>query len=446
MAENGLVKQHNARTLLSFAAPTIIMTVFMSLYTMIDGIFVANFVSANALAGLNLVIPGLSLLVSLSVLISSGGSVVVSRKIGEGHIVEARQDFSCIVLLTILSGLFVTGLALAFADPILRELLGVTDALYPFARDYYRSLLVFTIPCLLQVQFQYFFVTAGVPALGLICVVAGGISNIILDYIFILRLHWGIRGAAFATGIGYSIPAAVGLIWFFSRRKGMLHFVVPRFHPRAIKESLVNGLANMIVSLAGATVTWLYNRIMILYLGEIGVSAATIVLYARFMFNSVPSGYASGVAPVISYNYGRRNFAAVKQLFSISIKVVLTGSLLIFFSSALLRDQVVSMFAPEGSQLAVLARRGILLFSVSYLFGGVNIFAVTLFSALNNGKRSAYLAFLNVFIFLTGAMLLLPKLGLHADGVWLSVPAAELLSLLVSWKYIARDVCKGVSM
>ena len=184
---NGLTQKHNAKSLLVFALPTIVMMVFMSLYTMVDGIFVSNFVSPEALAGLNIVIPALSILVSISVMISAGGSVVISRKLGEGKEKEAREDLSFLVLLTVVFGAVVMVLGIIFAEPIL-YLLGATDELYDVAFDYYSVLILFTIPCLLQVQFQYFFVTAGAPNLGLGCVVAGGVSNVILDYVFIIPM------------------------------------------------------------------------------------------------------------------------------------------------------------------------------------------------------------------------------------------------------------------
>ena len=428
---NGLTRQHNAKSLLVFAMPTIIMMVFMSLYTMVDGIFVANFVSADALAGLNLVIPALSVLCSITVLISTGGSVVISRKLGEGKDQEAKEDLSLIILLTVLFGALITVLGLIFADPVLR-LLGTTDSLYEVAYDYYSTLILFAIPCMLQVQFQYFFVTAGAPNLGLWCVVAGGVSNVILDYLFIVVFGMDIRGAACATGCGYSIPALVGLIFFFTNKKGMLHLTRPRFRMSTLKESVINGIGSMIINMAGAVVTWLYNRVIVLYLHEIGIAAATIVLYARFMFNSVLSGYCSGVAPVISFNYGSKDFEQVKVLFRTSLKAVLAGSALVCLASVFLRDVIVSLFASGEPELAELARRGIFLFAFSYLFNGVNTFSATLFASLNNGKISAFMACMNTFVFLVGAMFLLPNLGLGADGVWLAVPVAEALSLALS--------------
>ena len=428
---NGLTKQHNAKSLLVFAMPTIIMMIFMSLYTMVDGIFVANFVSADALAGLNLVIPALNVLASLAVLISTGGSVVISRKLGEGKDQEARENFSFLVFLTILFGAVVTVLGMLFANPLLR-LLGTTDILYPVAYDYYSMLVLFTIPCLLQVQFQYFFVTAGAPSLGLVCVVAGGISNVILDYVFIVLLGMDIRGAALATGIGYSVPAVVGLTWFSINRSGMLRFTVPRIHLGTLGECVVNGFGSMIINVAGGVVTWLFNRTIAIYLYEIGISAATIVLYARFMLNSVLSGYSSGVAPVISFNYGRKDSEQVRFLFRTSLKAVLAGSALVCLASVFLRDAIVALFASSEPELAELARRGIFLFAFSYLFSGVNTFAASLFSALNSGKTSAFMACMNTFVFLVGAMLLLPRSGLGADGVWLAVPVAEMLSLILT--------------
>ena len=428
---NGLTKQHTAKSLLVFALPTIVMMVFMSLYTMVDGIFVANFVSADALAGLNLVIPALNILASAAVLVSTGGSVVISRKLGECRDREAMEDFSGIVFLTIAFGAAITVLGLLFADPVLR-LLGTTDLLYGVAYDYYSMLVLFAVPCLLQVQFQYFFVTAGAPGLGLGCVVAGGISNVLLDYVFIIPMDMGIRGAALATGIGYSIPAVVGLIWFTVNKNGMLRFTRPRLRLSTLKNAVINGFGSMIINIAGGVVTWLFNRTIAVYLHEIGISAATIVLYARFMLNSVLSGYSSGVAPVISFNYGRKDYTQVRFLFRTSVKAVLAGSAIVCLASVFLRDAIVALFASGEPELAELARRGIFLFAFSYLFSGVNTFAATLFSALNSGKTSAFMACMNTFVFLTGSMFLLPKLGLGADGVWLAAPMAEMLSLMLT--------------
>ena len=428
---NGLTARHTTKSLLVFAMPTIVMMVFMSLYTMVDGIFVANFVSADALAGLNLVIPALNILASLAVLISTGGSAVISRKLGEGKDREAQENFSFLVFLTILFGAAVMVLGILFAKPVL-QLLGTTDILYPVAYDYYSVLILFTIPCLLQVQFQYFFVTAGSPSLGLGCVVAGGISNVILDYVFIVPMDMGIAGAALATGIGYSVPAVVGLLWFTLNRNSMLRFTVPRIRLQTLGECVVNGFGSMIINVAGGVVTWLFNRTIVIYLHEIGISAATIVLYARFMLNSVLSGYSSGVAPVISFNYGRKDSEQVRFLFRTSLKAVLFGSAMVCLASVLLRDAIVALFASGEPELAALARHGIILFAISYLFSGVNTFAATLFSALSSGKTSAFMACMNTFVFLVAAMFLLPRLGLGADGVWLAVPAAELLSLVLT--------------
>lgn len=428
---NGLTKQHTAKSLLVFALPTIVMMVFMSMYIMIDGIFVANFVSPDALAGLNLVVPFTNILASAAVLVGAGGSVVISRKLGSGQDKEAKEEFSAIVLITVLFGAVVSVLGFIFADPVL-ELLGTPESLYQVAYDYYSVLVLFAIPTLLQVQFQYFFVAAGAPTLGMVCIIAGGVTHIILDYVFIILFGMDISGAALATGIGYSVPSVVGLSWFAINRKGILSFTTPRIHLDTLRECAINGSGSTIINIAGGIVTLLFNRNIVVYLHEIGISAASIVLYARFMLNSVISGYSSGVAPVISFNYGRKDQTQVKFLFLTSLKVVLAGSVLVFLSSLLLRDGIVSLFASGEPELAQLARHGIFLFAFSYLFSGINTFAASLFSALNSGKTSALMACTNTFVFLVAAMTLLPKLGLGADGVWLATPVAEFLSLCLT--------------
>ena len=428
---NSLAQQHTAKSLLLFALPTIVMMIFMSMYIMIDGIFVANFVSPEALAGLNLVVPFTNILASAAVLVGAGGSVVISRKLGGGQEKEAKEEFSAIVLITVLFGAVVSVLGFIFSDPILK-LLGTPESLYQVAYDYYSVLVLFAIPTLLQVQFQYFFVAAGAPTLGMICVIAGGVTHIILDYVFIILFGMDIGGAALATGIGYSVPSVVGLSWFAFNRKGILNFTTPRIRLNTLRECAINGSGNTIINIAGGVVTLLFNRNIVVYLHEIGISAAGIILYARFMLNSVISGYSSGVAPVISFNFGRKDHTQVKFLFRTSLKVVFAGSVLVFAASLLLRDGIVSLFASGEPELAALARHGIFLFAFSYLFSGFNTFAASLFSALNSGKTSAFMACMNTFVFLVAAMFLLPRLGLGADGVWLAVPCAELLSLCLT--------------
>ena len=428
---NGLTKQHTAKSLIVFALPTIVMMVFMSMYIMVDGIFVANFVSPDALAGLNLVVPFTNILASAAVLVGAGGSVVISRKLGQGNDKEAKAEFSAIVLLTVLFGAVVTVLGVIFADPVL-NLLGTPESLYQVAYDYYSVLILFAIPTLLQVQFQYFFVTAGAPTLGMVCVIAGGVTHIILDYVFIILFGMDIRGAALATGIGYSVPSVVGLTWFALNRKGILNFIVPRLHLITLRECAINGFGNMIINVAGGVVTLLFNRTIVVYLHEIGISAASIVLYARFMLNSVLSGYSSGVAPVISFNYGRKDQEQVRFLFRTSLKAVLVGSALVYLASLLLGDSIVSLFASGEPELTMLAEHGIFLFAFSYLFSGINTFATSLFSALNKGMTSALMACTNTFVFLVAAMNILPRLGLGADGVWLAAPCAEFLSLCLT--------------
>lgn len=427
----GLAAQHTGKTLFRFAFPTMVMMAFMALYTMFAGFFVANYISADALAGLNIVIPGAGILASIAVWLGAGSSVVISRKLGMGRQQEARGDTTMVILLTIVLGLGVTLAAQYFAEPILR-FLGSTERLHPYALSYYRMSFYFAIPCLLQVLFQFLFVASGKPKLGLFCVSAGGISELILDYVLIVKHGMGVSGAALATGIGYSIPAVVGLVWFLFGTRNPLRLTVPKFRPRMLLNSLTDGAANMIINLSGSVVTWLFNLTILRYLGEIGIAAATIVLYARFLFNSVLTGYASGVAPVISFHHGKGDTQQVKALFRISIRAILLASLGTMILCAILCKPIARLFAAGDPALTHLACLGILLFSLNYLFNGLNTFTNTLFSALGNGKVSALMAFLYTFVFLVAAIQLLPRLGLGVAGIWLAIPAAELCSAVLS--------------
>ena len=427
----GLTTQHTGKTLFLFALPTMVMMAFMALYTMFAGFFVANYISADALAGLNIVIPGAGILASLAVWFGAGSSVVISRKLGKGRQQEAREDTTVIILLTIALGVIITVVTQLFAEPILR-FLGSTPRLRPYSLAYYRMTFYFTIPCLLQVLFQYLFVASGNPKLGLLCVVSGGISELILDYFLIVRWNLGVSGAALATGIGYTIPAVVGILWFLFGKTTPLRMTIPRCRLKMLLDSLTDGAANMIINLSGSVVTWLFNLTILRYLGELGIAAATIVLYARFLFNSVLTGYASGVAPVISFHHGKGDSQQVKNLFGISIKAILLESLGVMILCSFLCKPIAQLFAAGDQELLQLAQIGILLFSLNYLFNGLNTFTNTLFSALGNGKLSAIMAFLYTFVFLVAAITLLPQLGLGVSGIWLAIPAAELCNACLS--------------
>lgn len=435
--QNKLAQDFTLPRLLRFTAPSAVMLVFMALYQMVDGIFVSNFVGENALSALNVAYPIPSVLVAISVMFSSGGSALVARTMGEGKAKQAKQDFSLIVITGLLIGVIFAFVGLLFLPSLVRAL-GATDLLYEDCYNYLFPLVISAPAAILQMQFQGFLVTAGKPHLSLWLTVIGGGINLLLDYLFIVQLGMGVTGAALGTAAGYLVPAIIGLCYFSFARKGSLCLVRPKFRPAALGEACFNGSSEMVTNLAVAITTLMFNKIMLAYQGENGVAAITIVLYAQFLLTAVFIGFSSGVAPLFSYNHGNQNHVQIKKLFRSSLWLIGVFSVLMFVIAFVFAVPIIAVFTRPTSPVFALTVRGFHLFAFSYLITGFNIFASSLFTAFSNGKASAFLSFLRTFLFLTVSLVLLPRL-LGADGIWLSVPLAELLSLIVAiWLVIAN--------
>ena len=428
--ENKLAQNFTITSLLKFTAPTCIMLVFMSLYQMTDAVFVSNFVGENALSALNIVFPIPSIIIALSIMLATGGSAIIAKNMGEGKAQKAKQNFSMIVFVGFLLGIVIMIAGVIWIKPIIK-VLGATPILYAYSYDYLFILLLACPLTVLQMLFQTFFVTAGKPHLGLVSTILGGVSNIVLDYLFIVVFHMGVAGAAIATSIGYTLPAIIGLVYFFLNKKGTLYFVKPVFDRIVLLKTCTNGSSEMVTNLAIAIVTLLFNKIMLRFLGENGVAAITIVLYAQFLLTSIFMGFSNGVAPVFSYNYGNNNKAQIKKIFKMSLCIISVLSILMYIISLVFATPIISVFTSSESEVFKITYHGFFLFSISYLFTGVNIFASSMFTAFSNGKISALLSFLRTFVFLVAALLLLPEI-MGVDGIWLAVPIAEFIAILVS--------------
>ncbi len=416
--------------LLRFTIPTMIMLIFNSFYTMVDGAFVSNFVGTSALSAVNIVYPALNLVFAVGIMLATGGSAIVGRQMGEGKNQEAWENFSLVVAAGTVLGVLIGVGGLVFASPLVRAL-GASDAIFQHCYDYLIYMSGFTPFAVLQLLFQYLFVTAGRPNLGLISTVAGGLANIILDYVFIVPLQMGIKGAAIATGIGFMIPAVTGLIYFSVCRSQHLHFTKPVLRGDILVQACANGSSEMVTNLAIAVTTFLFNLEMMRWLGEDGVAAITIVFYADFLFVAMFLGYTSGVAPLFSYNYGAQNHERLQKLFRLSLLFIAVGSAAAYGASLAFSGPVVGFFARRGTQVFDIALHGMLLYAISFLLKGVNIFASGLFTALSNGKVSAFLSFLRTFGFLVLCIFVLPRIW-GVNGIWLAIPVAEVLSLAVS--------------
>lgn len=422
-------RKWNFASLLRFAFPTVIMMIFMGLYTIVDTVFVARFVSTDALSSINIVCPVINLTVGLGTMIAAGGNAVVSRKLGAGQEQEAKEDFTLLVLAAAGIGIAVLVCGTLWLDPVLLAL-GASGRLLPYCRDYLSLLLLFLPANVIQTVYANLFVTAGKPGLGFTLSVLAGLANILLDYVFIVLCGMGIQGAALGTGLGYLLPAAAGTV-FFCRNKSALCFVRPSRKWAVLTESCLNGSSEMVSQLAAAATTFLFNATMMELLGEDGVAAVTIMIYSQFLLNTLFIGFSMGVAPVIGFHYGSGNKKELRNILSICIRFLAAASVLISAASFLGGRQIVHMFVSDVSRVCEIAAAGFPVFSVSFLFCGLNIFTSALFTALSNGRVSAALSFLRTFGLLCGGILLLPRL-FGITGVWLAVPAAEGIMFLVS--------------
>lgn len=426
---NSIAKDFRFFSLLRFALPTIIMMVFMSLYTIVDGIFVSRLLGSDALSALNIVYPFISLTIACGVMIASGGSALCAKKMGEGKDREARELFSMLLLTAAVIGLLLLAVGTVFLRPLVR-LLGATDLLMADSMTYLQVSLYFAPACVLQLFFQTFFVTAGNPGLGLALTVTGGLCNMIFDYLFMGPLRFGIAGAALATGIGQLIPTVVGIFYFLFVRR-TLYIVRPRLRLRDLAQSCLNGFSEMVTNISNAVITYLFNIVMLRLLGEDGVAAITIVLYGQFLFNALYMGFSMGVAPIISFNHGRRNTLRLKRILKLCFQFIVGTSVMVTLTALLASPAIVGVFTPPSTNTYAITKHGFFLFSFNYLFAGINIFASAMFTAFNNGPVSALISFLRTFVFIAASILLLPQF-LGVTGVWLSVPAAELLTLFLS--------------
>ena len=423
-----LAKDFNFRSLLKFAFPSIIMMIFMSLYSIVDGFFIAQYVDSMALSAANIVYP------AVGIMFGPGGSAVVAAKIGQGKLEEANRNFSALTLTTLIIGILGAVLGNLFCRQIC-SLLGATPVLMDYGTAYLRTILSFAPVCLLQALFQSFFVTAGRPGLGLSLTVSAGITNMLLDYLFVVPLHLGVAGAALATGLGQCIPAVAGILYFTFARKG-LRFTRPEFSKGLLSTSCFNGSSEMVSNLSGSLVGILYNIQLMAIARENGVSAYGVLMYVDFIFKAFFFGYSIAVTPVVGYHYGAQNHAELKSLLRKSLIITVLASLLMTGGAIVLAGPIADLFVGYDAALHDMTVNALRIYSVSFLVFGFNIFGSAFFTGLNDGTDSALISFLRTLVFQVAAILLLPR-WLDINGIWLAVTAAESLTLLVTVSLLA---------
>lgn len=428
MAENKISQNFGAFGLLKYALPTVCMMLFTSIYTMVDGVFVAQFVSVNALSALNIVNPVFSCVMGFGVMLGAGGSAVIAKNIGEGKEQEAHENLSALVLFGFLLGLVLMVALIVFMAPLLR-FLGATDILLPLCEEYCWFILPFLAPWVLELMFSSYFITAGTPKLGLIVTLCSGVFNMVGDYLLIVVFGLGIKGAAIATGFATCIPVVVAVIYFLNRTHS-LHFARPVMRFSMILKSCTNGISEMISNLAAMVITLSYNLIMIRLAGEQGVAAITVILYLEFLFTAGFYGFASGIAPIISYNYGAQKRTRLRRIVKDAYLFVAVGSILVYAVSMLGNHLLVGIFAAPGTELFEMASHGLTIFATGFLFAGISLMTSNMFTALSNGAVSATISTLRSFLFVLVCLLLFSQWW-GVEGVWFAVPVAEVLSIIV---------------
>lgn len=421
------------KNVFKFALPTIVMTVFMSFYTMVDGLFVSNLISTDALSAINLTAPVISVVTAISTMLATGGSAIIMKKIGEKKQKEANEDFTFLILVNVLVGFVMSVLGYCCMDALF-ERMHLSNIVFEYCHAYLSHYLIFTIPILLMNNFTLYMIAAGKSTLSMVCSIFGGVLNMVLDYVFISIFKMGISGAAIATGLGYSVTAIVGIFLFFNSKE-LIHFTKPVCRIHTLIASMTNGSSEMATALVTGIVTLMFNWTMLKYVGEDGVAAITIIMYVLMFATSLYTGYSYGVAPMISYYYGQQNHMKLKKLIHLSLKIIMVISILSVFTSLFGTNVLVSIFTHAHDPVYDLAVVGNRICSLALIFIGVNVFMSGMFTALSNGKISALLAFSRSFVFMVIAMLLLPKL-FGVMGVWFATPVAECMAFILSiWMY-----------
>ncbi len=434
--EIGLDGHFTYRKLLRFVASPVLMMLFTSLYGVVDGFFVSNYVGSTGLAAVNLIWPLVMGVSTIGFMVGSGGSAVVSKTLGEGDHQKANSYFSLLIYVTAGVGLALSVLFLFLIRPV-SVALGASGPLLADCVSYGRWLTVFALPFILQVAFQSFLVTAGKPDLSLGFSIFGGAANMVLDWLFIVPLHMGVAGAALATGLGQVIGGVIPLVYFLGKNNSLLSLGRTKWNGWVLLKTCTNGASEMVTNLSTTVVQTLYNIRLMGLVGEAGVAAYGIILYVMFVFTALYYGYAMGAAPLVGFHFGARNRKELQSLFRKSIVLLLGAGVILTALAEAVSGPLTAVFAGYDPDLFAMTLRGFRLYALSFLLMGMSVWGSAFFTALSNGLVSAVISFLRTLVFETGAVLLLP-LVLGLDGIWLSGLAAEIASLAVTVGFFRR--------
>ena len=425
-----LSEHFNYRKLLRFTIPSIIMMVFTSIYGVVDGFFVSNIVGKIPFAAVNFIMPLLMVLAVPGFMFGTGGSALIAKTMGEGNKQKANNLFSFFVFCTFVVGIVVSALSITFLPQIVRKL-GAEGQMLEDCIIYGRIILASLPFFMLQLEFQTFFVTAERPKLGLCSTVIAGVTNIILDVLFMAVLRWGIVGAALATALSEFVGGIVPVIYFSRKNTSLLRLQKFSFDGKALLKACVNGSSELMSNISMSLVGILYNLQLLKYAGENGIAAYGVLMYVNFVFISMFIGYIVGTAPVISYHYGAENHSELKSLLRKSIVIISSFAVVMFILAQALANSIAQIFVGYDKELMAMTLRGFRFFSFSFLFAGFAIFVSGFFTALNDGLTSAIISFLRTLIFQIVAVIIFPII-LGIDGIWISVVFAEFMAVALT--------------
>ncbi len=420
--------------LLRYTLPSIVMMVFTSVYGVVDGFFVSNYVGKIPFTAVNFIYPVLMILGCAGFMFGTGGGALIAKTLGEGRPEKANRVFSLIVYTSVICGAALSVLGLLFLRPVAAAL-GAEGELLENCVRYARVILPAVPAFILQFEFQCLFATAGKPALGLAATVAAGCANMALDALFVAALGWGLEGAAAATALSQCVGGAVPLLYFARPNSSLLRLGRTELDFKALAKTCANGSSELMSSVSGSLVSMLFNAQLLRYAGEDGVAAYGVLMYVSLVFAAVFIGYSVGTAPVVGYHYGAQNHAELRGLRRRSLGIVAVFAAAMFAAALLLARPLSLLFVGYDRELLDLTLRAFSIFAFSFLFSGFAIFGSSFFTALNNGPASAAISFLRTLVFQAAAVLVFPLVW-DVDGVWLSIVAAEALAAAVTAAFL----------
>lgn len=422
------------RRLIRFTIPSILMMIFTSIYGVVDGFFVSNFVGKTPFAAVNFIMPVLMVTGAMGFMFGTGGSAYIAKIMGEGKKEKAQKIFSLLITATFICGIVIAILGMIFLRPI-AILLGAEGEMLENCVLYGRILLVALPFLMLQYAFTSLAVTAEKPKLGLILTVTAGVLNMTGDALFMGVFKWGIAGAALASAMGQIVGGIVPLIYFSRKNSSLLRLCRPEWDGRALVRICTNGSSELMSNISMSIVGMLYNTQLMKYAGENGVAAYGTIMYVNFIFVAIFVGYATGVAPVVSYHYGAGNTKELNGLLKKSISLILVTSVVMFTAARLLAKPLATIYVGYDAELLEMTVHGFYIYSISFIFAGMAIFSSAFFTALNDGLTSAIISFLRTLLFESASVMLLPLI-LGLNGIWYSIVVAEFMAVVVGMIFL----------